>query len=156
MISPELLRRFPFFADFSPDELKQLAMLAEEQSLNTGQTLFAEGERADKFYFLIEGEADIMLTIGEQERVHTSLSTVPAGDLLGWSALIEPRLYTASARVTRPSRVMAFAGAELEQVAAANPHFYGLFMKKLAQLISHRLRDTRTQLLSLAVHPTAL
>lgn len=154
MISPELLRRFPFFADFSPEELKRLAILGEEQPLSTGQLLFTEGEHAHRLYFLLEGEVDIMLTLGEREVVPTPLSTVPAGDVLGWSALIEPHLYTASAQATRPSRVVAFDGSALARDAAATPHFYGTFMKKLAQTISTRLKDTRTQLLSLVVQPT--
>ncbi len=154
MISPELLRRFPFFADFSPEELKRLAMLGEEQPLSTGQLLFTEGEHVDRLYFLIEGEVDIMLTLGEREVVPTPLSTVPSGDVLGWSALIEPHLYTASAQATRPGRVVAFDGSALARDAAATPHFYGTFMKKLAQTISTRLKDTRTQLLSLVVQPT--
>ena len=33
MISPELLRRFPFFAPFSEAQLIEIAMIAEEENL---------------------------------------------------------------------------------------------------------------------------
>ena len=155
MISPELLRRFPFFGDFTHEELKQLAMLGEERWLSTGQVLFGEGEHAAALYFLVEGEVEIMLALGEPDLTLIPLSAIPVGEMLGWSALIEPRFYTASAQVSRPSRVIAFDGTKLEQVAAAQPHFCSLLMKKLAQTISGRLKDSRTQLLSLAVQPTS-
>lgn len=154
MISPELLRRFPFFADFSHDELKQLAMLGEEQQFYPEQLLFIEGEHASQFYFLVKGEVDVTLTLGDQEMVFTPLSTIPAGELLGWSALIEPRMYTSSAQALKPCRVIAFDGVKLERLAAANPHFCSILMKKVAQTISRRLKDTRTQLLSLVAQPT--
>ncbi len=37
MISPELLRRYPFFGTLSEEQLRQIAMIAEEQTYEAGQ-----------------------------------------------------------------------------------------------------------------------
>ena len=37
MISPELLRRYPYFADVSEESLKRVAMISEEQTVAAGQ-----------------------------------------------------------------------------------------------------------------------
>lgn len=153
MISPELLRRFTFFADFSPQEMKKLAMVGDEETLNTGELLFAEGEYAGHLYFLLDGEVEIMLTADEGRIENVPLSTIPPGELIGWSALVEPHVFTASARATRPSRVISFNGVELVQEMVAQPHFCGRLMQKVVQVLSRRLRDTRIQLLSLAAKP---
>ncbi len=147
MVSPELLRRFVFFAGFSDEELKQLAMAGREQVASAGETLFTEGQHAHNLYFLTEGEVEI-LNVGTGNKESVALSSLPAGELLGWSAVIEPYIYTATARATRSSRVIVFAGAELEKLMT-DDHFSCLLMKKTAHVIGQRLRDTRIQLLSL-------
>jgi hypothetical protein len=55
---------------------------------------------------------------------------------------------------TRPSRVIVFAGADLEKLMS-DDHFSCLLMKKIAQVIGQRLKDTRIQLLSLLTQPIA-
>jgi CRP-like cAMP-binding protein len=151
MVSPELLRRYPFFAGFTDLELKQLAMAAHEQALSEGEALFGEGQRADQLYFLIEGEVEILVQVDEKGLTQVSLSTLSAGEPLGWSALVEPHTYTASARVTRPAHAIVFNGLELRQLAL-DAHLGGLLMKKVVQVLSRRLRDTRIQLFSLTAH----
>ena len=110
-----------------------------------GERLFTEGCRADHFYFLAEGEMETLLkTDGEDIFV----SSIPPGDPVGWPALIDPHIYTASARATRLSRVIAFPRPTLAALLE-DDHFAAVLMKKLAELISRRLRDTQVQLLSL-------
>jgi hypothetical protein len=91
---------------------------------------------------------------GPNERVSDRpLSTVPPGQPLGWSAIVEPHTFTASARAAGASRVVAFDGLAVARLADENCHFCSLLMKKVAQTISGRLKDTRIQLLSLVVVP---
>jgi CRP-like cAMP-binding protein len=151
MISPELLRRHTFFGGFSPDALKELAMAGIEQTLAAGERLFDEGGRADHFYFLAEGEMETLLKTDEED---ICISSIPPGDPVGWSALIEPHIYTASARATRPSKVIAFPRPLLAALLE-DDRLAAVLMKKLADLISRRLRDTQVQLLSLTARQHA-
>jgi CRP-like cAMP-binding protein len=151
MISPELLRRHTFFGGLSPAHLEELAMAASEQSVAAGERLFTEGGRADHLYFLAEGEMETLLKTDDED---IGLSTIPSGDPVGWSALIEPHIYTASARATRPSKVISFPRPTLAALLE-DDHFAATLMKKLADLISRRLRDTQVQLLSLTARQRA-
>jgi len=153
MVSPELLRRFVFFAGVSDEELKQLAMAGREQAASVGEVLFTEGKHAHNFYFLTEGTVEL-LNVGSGNQESIAISSLPAGELLGWSAVIAPYIYTATARAARPSRVIVFAGADLEKLMS-DDHFSSLLMKKIAQVIGQRLKDTRIQLLSLVTRPIA-
>jgi len=146
MISPELLRRYSFFGGFTLKELKELALSGREQSVAEGETLFGEGDRADHLFFLADGEMETLIRAEEEGDI--SLSTLPPGEPVGWSALIEPHLYTASARATRPSRVIAFGRPELAKLME-DAHFASILLGTLAEVISRRLRDTQIQLLSL-------
>jgi len=147
MVSPELLRRFVFFGGFSDEELKQLAMAGREQAASVGEVLFTEGKHAHNLYFLTEGVVEL-LNVGSGNQESVAISSLPAGELLGWSAVIEPYIYTATARAARPSRVIVFAGADLEKLMS-DDRFASLLLKKVAQVIEQRLKDTRIQLLSL-------
>ena len=152
MISPELLRRHSFFGGFSMAELKQLALMGREQSVEAGAFLFEEGQRADALYFILDGEMETLVST-EESRERLPLSTIPAGEPLGWSAVIEPHAYTASARATRASRVLAFDRGELARWIE-DPHACALLMTKIASLLSGRLRDAQVQLLSFSATPT--
>jgi CRP-like cAMP-binding protein len=145
VISPELLRRHSFFRGFSAAELELLATAGREQALAACEMLFTEGARADHFYFLAEGEMETLLKTDEED---ISLSAIPPGEPVGWSALIDPHVYTASARSVGRSAVIAFPRPTLAALLE-DDHFAATLMKKLAELISSRLRDTQVQLLSL-------
>ena len=71
MISPELLRHYPYFAEISDESLRQIAMIADEQIVPAGTVLFREGDKAEALYILAEGEIDIQYTLG-----HGGLRTV--------------------------------------------------------------------------------
>lgn len=147
MISPELVRRYSFFGGFAAKELKELAMAGNERNLEPGETLFSEGDRADWLYFLADGEVETLVH-GEGETENIPISTLPAGEPVGWSAVIEPHVYTASARTTRPSKVLVFGRNDLARLLE-EPNFAALLMRKVAEVVSRRLRDTQLQLVSL-------
>ena len=54
MISPELLRRYPFFGPLNDTQLKAIAMIADEVTIEKGVTLFKEKEPAVAMYLLKE------------------------------------------------------------------------------------------------------
>ena len=78
MISPELLRRYPYFADISEDSLRQVAMISEERSAPNGTVIFQEGDVAEGLFIIAEGEVDIQYTLGSGEP--RTVDTVVAGE----------------------------------------------------------------------------
>jgi CRP-like cAMP-binding protein len=55
MISPELLRRFPFFGFMTDSQLTAVSMIAEEINFNHGSNVFEANAPATSLYFLIDG-----------------------------------------------------------------------------------------------------
>ncbi len=62
-----------------------------------------------------------------------------SGLVFGWSALIEPRLYTASARCLKDSRVIEIDGDRLKGVLEKHPADGLRIMERLAGVIASRL-----------------
>ncbi len=91
------LRRAPLFSDLSKDELQQLAKVTEDLEVAEGKVLCREGEPAQEFFVIIEGEAEVT-------RQGRRLSTLSDGDFFGEIALIEDIPRTATVTATKPLR----------------------------------------------------
>ena len=150
MISPELLRRYPFFGFLDDTELKAVAMIAEEVSGEAGQFLFETGSPADALYLIVSGNVDLIYVVTDNGRPDLRkefyISEHGAGDIVGISALIEPYLYTSAIRATAPSRFIRVDAAGLRALCEVDPKLaYGL-MRQTAKAAMERLHDTRIQL----------
>jgi CRP/FNR family cyclic AMP-dependent transcriptional regulator len=144
MISPEVLRRYPFFQGAGEESLRRLAMNSQVLSFDTGQTLFRDNEPAQHLYLVTEGEVDIQYVLGSGER--RTADTRVSGDLLLWSAIIKPYRTTAYALARRPTQVVAIDAGTLRRLCEEDRELERVLMKEVAQVISERLSAARVQL----------
>jgi CRP/FNR family cyclic AMP-dependent transcriptional regulator len=149
MVSPELLRRFPFFSGLTDEEIKSIAMISDEEKHEADTFIFRERDKAHKMYVLIEGTVDIMVNTDEEGLERETVSTLTHGDVFCWSAVVEPNLLTASAFAATPVRLVAIDGAGLRAMFELDCHLGFRILQKAAVIISSRLKDTRIQMLSL-------
>jgi CRP/FNR family cyclic AMP-dependent transcriptional regulator len=144
MISPEVLRRYPCFAGLSDQILKSIAQLAEEKSIPAGARVFNEGEPARFLYVITKGEVNIQYRLGSDEL--RTVDTLVAGDLLVWSALIEPYKTTALGTATKETGLVAIAADRLRQLCEEDPMLGYRLTTQVAKLLAHRLEGARIQL----------
>ncbi|RME99630.1 MAG: cyclic nucleotide-binding domain-containing protein [Chloroflexi bacterium] len=162
MISPELIRRYPFFAGLSTDQIVTLANVAEEVSVEEGHYFFHEGEEICCFDIVVEGAVGIVMELpdGDTEQKVSDqltgqlatktevLSTIGPGEMFGWSALIAPHITTASGKALTPCRVLSFDCRQLRETFRQDCRFGYVMMQKAAQVIRDRLRDMRIESLA--------
>jgi MFS family permease len=103
-----LLTRCDLFADVSAGSLDQLADAAEETTAQPGEAVVTEGERADAFYVVVEGELAVSAS-GEQEQ-QLALPSLGAGDYFGEIGLVEQVPRTATVTATAPTRLLRIDG----------------------------------------------
>lgn len=150
MISPELLRRFPFFGKLTDAQLRSLAMITEDVMVAAGETLFDEGTPAENLYMLIEGTID--LSFKSEEEYHPKARKVfPVGEInpeevFGISALIEPYQYTATAVASLNSRVLQIDANALHNLMEGDMPLGCILMAQIAKVTLERLANTRVQL----------
>jgi CRP-like cAMP-binding protein len=168
MVSPEIIRRYPFFAGLSQEYLVTLAKNANEERVNSGHRFFGEGDELNAFYLVLEGAVGIGIAvpdpavsqglagqlIGEVKTKDVTVSTVGSGDVFGWSALIPPTCSSAAARSVTPCRVITFDCRELLRLFQEDCSFGFLMVQKAAQVIRERLRDMRIESLALYASQT--
>ncbi len=150
MISPELLRRYPFFAFLDEAQLRAVAMLSEEIEVEDGALVFDSGKPAAALCLLTEGSLDLYYVVVDREdpelKKEFFLNEFSAGDVFGISALIEPYVYTASVRASTLSRVVKMDGAGLLALSELDAKLSAGLMKAVAKAAMERLNDTRVQL----------
>lgn len=144
MISPEVLRRYPYFATINEETLKAVAMTAEERVVAPGTEMFREGDPAGALNLITKGEVDIQYVLGNGE--HRTVDTLVDGDLLGWSALVEPYKYTANAIARKKTLLVAIDGEKLRTLCTADPQLGYRLLTQIAKLLAHRLDGARVQL----------
>jgi CRP-like cAMP-binding protein len=144
MISPETLRRYPYFAEASDARLRQLAMLAEEESYGAGEVIFREGDKADKLYIVVDGEVDIQYTLGSGEL--RTVDTLVPGELMMWSALVEPYRSTAVGTTRQDTKLIALNANELRNLCQEDHEMAHSVLLSLVKLLATRLEGARVQL----------
>ena len=163
MVSPELIRRYPFFGGLSYEELELIARAGQEQTVATDHRFFSEGDELAAFYLVVEGAVAIVMAVPDRDTAQTvagqltgriatcdvTVSTVGTGEVFGWAALVAPNAATAGAKAVTPCRVVAFDVAALRPAFEGNWHFAYMLTQKMAQVISDRLRDIRIETLVL-------
>ena len=63
MISPEIIRRYPFFAGLSNEQIITLAEDAEEKNIKEGYVFFKENDFLKSFYLVLDGTVGIVIEI---------------------------------------------------------------------------------------------
>ncbi len=158
MISPELLRRYPFFGGLDDGQLKALAMIADEGDYQTGATLFENDQPAGALYLLLTGSVELHYVVTDRTepslRREFYVSDINPGEIVGISALVEPYRFTAMARVVSPSRLLKLDAEALRALCDADPAMAAIFMRRIAKVAMERLHDTRVQLVAARLERT--
>ena len=73
MISPEFLRRYPFFGGLTEAQLSGIALIADEVGFTKGTVIGEGGRPSTKFYLLTEGSVDLLYSGGGEGRISNAL-----------------------------------------------------------------------------------
>ena len=162
MVSPELIRRYPFFADLSAEQIAILAQAADEMAVETEQYFFHEGDELDRFYIIVEGKVGILVDLPDPDvsqpvsrqltgnliTKEVVVTTVEPGEMFAWSALVPPHQASSSGKALTPCRVISFDCQELRKSFEENTSFGYLMMLKATLVIRERLRAMRIESIS--------
>lgn len=147
MITAQHLSQFPLFRDLPEDLLAKIAAQAEEMTVAKNEYIFREGEEADKVHFLLKGSIALRVKLTSRpESITVSFVNRP-NEIFGWSGLVPPHHYTASAFCEEDCQILAIPGQTLMQILRENPQAGFVVMQRMAEVIADRLRNSRQALL---------
>lgn len=147
MVSPELLRRYPFFAMLTDEQLRALSIISEEKVYPKDTLLLKENTSAGKLILLVEGDVDLIFSGGGEGAISNALvGSIAPGEMLGVSSLIEPYTYISSARTTMPVKVVEIDGAAVRALMEVDKLLGFALMRNVAAAVLERLKYTQVEL----------
>ena len=147
MISPEQLRRYPFFGGLTAEELASIAMISQEIAYPDGAVIFRDGDLAVKLYVLTAGIVDLVYHIERTNGPETTyVGSIAAGEAFGISAVVEPYRLTAAGVAHGPVQAIAVDGAGLRALMELSCHLGYTIMRQVAGALAERLAFAHIEL----------
>jgi CRP-like cAMP-binding protein len=123
----------------SSKELRLLATFSSEEMYKAGQNIFAEGDRGDRLYIILEGQVRISKYIpgvGEE-----ALAILERGDFFGEMALIDHAPRSADAKAHTETTVLPVESKLLTEILSRDVDSSYQFLYILCKILSRRLRE---------------
>jgi sigma-B regulation protein RsbU (phosphoserine phosphatase) len=132
-----LIRQIPLFGGLHSDEIGFLGDILREVSIAAGVLLLREGDPGDRFYILVDGEAEVIKALGTPDE--RTLAVRRAGEFFGEMSLLEAEgLRTASVRARTPLRLLEMARADFDTLLHRRP----AVAYEMIRVLSLRLNDS--------------
>lgn len=147
MITEKQLSEFPLFRDLPKTLLTKIAASAQEIRVAKNEYVFREGEQAEKLHFLLKGSIALRVKLTSRpESITVSFVNRP-NEIFGWSGMVPPYHYTASALCEEDCQILTIPGQPLMNLLREHPESGFIVMQRMAELIADRLRNSRQALL---------
>jgi ATP-binding cassette subfamily B protein len=117
-VTAQRLRLIPLFASLDEARLATLAGQFVTERYDQGQTIVEQGEPGDRFYLLVRGSADVLLTRqGKEQRIDARQD----GDYFGEMALLANTPRTATVRATTPCLLLTLGRHDFQALVGSAP-----------------------------------
>jgi CRP/FNR family cyclic AMP-dependent transcriptional regulator len=145
-----LVSQHPFLAGMSAHQLRILSDCAMQSHFEANELIFREGDPADRFYLINRGKVALE---SQTNRGRTSIQSIGAGDVLGWSWLFPPYFWHFDARALEPTDAIFIYGTMLREECESDHDLGYELTRRMAEVMLQRLQATRRQLLELPGMP---
>ena len=147
MITSEMLAEFDLFKGVAKEILDEIAGICETLKAEKDSVVFREGDKANKLHLLLAGSIALRVKLTSRpDSVTVSFLNIPH-QTLGWSGVVAPNHYTASAYCEEDTELVAIPSDKFMQILDRNPEAGYKIMLRITQVISDRLRNSRQALL---------
>ncbi len=138
------LKKVGLFESLLPDQLKLIQNIVVEQQFKPSTKIFADGDKADHFYFIVQGKVRIskhVPGIGEE-----ALTILEVGDYFGEMALIDDAKRSADAITNTPVTCGAISKAAFDDLLFMNKDLAYDLLWSFVRVLNSRLRETNEKM----------
>lgn len=147
MITSKMLAEFDLFKNSSEEALNEIAAICETVKVEKDKYVFREGETADKLHLLVNGSIALRVNLTSRPDFVTVSFVNRPHQTLGWSGVVAPNHYTASAYCEEDSELIVIPSVKFLEILGKYPETGYMVMLGITQIISDRLRNSRQALL---------
>ena len=132
-----VLKRFSIFKDLNDRETEVIANIAVRKTYEAGTRIFEEKGLATALFLILDGGVAIKM---HSKEMNIQIDELKTGDIFGWSSVIDPYAFTASAWALVKTEVLVLPVAELNPIFRNNNHIGYRVIKEIAVIASRRLK----------------
>ncbi len=151
MTAKQILRECEVFSGLNDADLEKVLSSVLEKQYQAGTTIFKGGDRAEELLILQEGRVALQMTLPKEDAQMSrriTVDVVSRNDTVGWSAIVEPYIYTFTAVCLQNVTALSISGNKLRWLIQDNPEIGYEVLKGLIKVVASRLYDTMQVLVS--------
>jgi CRP-like cAMP-binding protein len=141
------LKKSDFFVGLDERALEAITGFTTRVTFEPNATVFERDDEARFVYTVVQGRVRQGFEVMPGSMAW--FQTAEPGDLVGFDALIPPRVHNMKAVASEKTVMVAFDSASLLGYLESHPDFGFVFMERLAQMLLQRLNNTRLQVIHL-------
>src|SRR3982751_3457465 len=142
----ELLRNVAIFKDLDEPELAEVAEKCKEETFNSGDYIFREGEAGNRLYLIVSGEVRISRDVpGSGEE---ALAVLKPGALFGEMSVFDRSERSTHAISNGGCTLLTITRPDFEMLLDFNRELAYKVLWSVTRLLSTRLRNTNDSLRS--------
>jgi CRP/FNR family transcriptional regulator, cyclic AMP receptor protein len=139
----KLIGEHRVFKNLAPQYLKLLADVAMLKEFSADEVIFREGDPANRFYIVLDGEIAIESVDGNNV---VTVQRVGRDDVLGWSWLFPPFYWHFDARATQPTRAIFLYGTWIRENCERDHDFGYEILMRFVPIVIERLQAARRKI----------
>jgi CRP-like cAMP-binding protein len=141
------LRDVEIFIGLSDDDLEQIAKICSRRTYRVGEYCAIQGMTSDELQIVNDGKVAIEMRIEVAPFAQTlRITTLTKGNILDFSAFLEPHAPTASAICLEKAETICIKTINLEGIFKERPSIEHKVMRNLVVIMGSRFRASRIQL----------
>ncbi|MDP2301111.1 MAG: SulP family inorganic anion transporter [Ignavibacteria bacterium] len=141
------LSEIELFRELDEVIINALKLCVDEHSFSANETIFEIGEESRAIYFIRSGIVKIILPLADGTSHH--LASFGKGGYFGDMSFLDKGTRSANAVAVDDVELYILKRKKFKEVAKSLPELEGVFFKRLAYTMSHRLRQNNIELKAL-------
>lgn len=142
MLSRDDLKSIVILSYLKDEMLDKLVPIVDVMMFHEDDTVFREGDMANRFYMLKRGK--ILLEKRISDKITVSVGSIKAGFSFGWSSMLDGDSYTSDAIAAETCEVYTFRREKIIRLLNEDHSMGYLMTQRLLQVVKKRL-DHRTE-----------
>jgi CRP-like cAMP-binding protein len=150
MVSNEELRKIILFSYLTEEMLEKISPLVETIQREDRETIFRQGDIADKFFMLKRGK--VLLEQKITEKITVSVGSIKPGYSFGWSAMLDGGYYTSAAVCAEYSEIFFVRAPQIKNILEKDHSLGYVFTQRLLRVMKNRLDHRTDQFMRVIKH----
>ncbi len=147
MSKSNILKKCALFQNLNDQQLTIIDTMYSSEVFEPGAILCKQDKKGEKVYVIEQGLVGILLEAGPLSKFQ--VQSASKYDVIGWGAMIDPFIYTATVKAIKKTTALVFKREQLQELDTKQPQIGCLISRGLVSIVAKRLHEAYNQLIGI-------